>query len=354
MERLPLRLCPVAGESLVGFLLRLAGHNSLTDVKWLVGMAEIPASDPKVLSRGRGLGKLSRITGIAETTLVDLAYWPLPRSQTWFFGHHLDRDLLTANHRRMCPLCMKEAAFHRAIWDLSIVTVCPVHGIRLIDRCPTCGRMLSWTSAPLSYCPCGADLTSTPNTSVLGDQLAGISEVYRVTGFLPGKPTIEAFPVDYQSSGGLLKMMVSLGWLVHGGEFTPNLIGLSHHPDVHLWLNTGFVICRDWPQSFYTVLLSVKERKETSYAFLARLLEDRLPSALGGIIQTALGEFVIAERSALASNNHPSGDNFGHGNHPVVRDADTASLAFDRRRKLPRLPRSPRPTEQDQCSSHCG
>ncbi|RZT91733.1 TniQ protein [Advenella incenata] len=59
---------------------------------------------------------------------------------------------------QVCPLCLLEAGFAQAVWELSLVTACPRHCIRLLDHCPKCFRKLTWRRPNLLECNCGKSL----------------------------------------------------------------------------------------------------------------------------------------------------------------------------------------------------
>ncbi len=86
--------------------------------------------------------------------------------------------------------------------------------------------------------------------------------------------------------------MVSVGWLLYGGRYSPRLVGLSRHPDVHLWLNAGYLVCRYWPDEFYRLLDSLRDSKTPlAHAFLFSLLDERAPTALEPVVQAMLGSY---------------------------------------------------------------
>jgi len=46
--------------------------------------------------------------------------------------------------RKVCPECLRQSAHHRFMWDLSFITSCPLHGLKLVDRCPCDASELTW------------------------------------------------------------------------------------------------------------------------------------------------------------------------------------------------------------------
>ncbi|AHG65260.1 TniQ family protein [Advenella mimigardefordensis] len=59
---------------------------------------------------------------------------------------------------QVCPLCLLNTGFAQALWELSLVTACPVHYTRLLDQCPKCFRKLTWRRPSLLECNCGMRL----------------------------------------------------------------------------------------------------------------------------------------------------------------------------------------------------
>ena len=44
---------------------------------------------------------------------------------------------------RICPLCLRECPVWWAVWDLGLVTTCPLHRCHLLNQCPACKRASS-------------------------------------------------------------------------------------------------------------------------------------------------------------------------------------------------------------------
>lgn len=64
----------------------------------------------------------------------------------------LQRDLLRET-RRVCHCCVAESPHHRFWWDLSFIEFCPIHWLRLEDRCRCEGaHRLSWDDGSISMC----------------------------------------------------------------------------------------------------------------------------------------------------------------------------------------------------------
>ena len=111
------------------------------------------------------------LCSLAEMAAVDwasveaLAYRPVPRpAHQVFMGAAISREFIRLGVRRVCPACLEERLHHRACWDLALLTACPVHQIRLVERCPRCRRLFGW-NGDLARCRCGmvlAEVAASP------------------------------------------------------------------------------------------------------------------------------------------------------------------------------------------------
>lgn len=78
------------------------------------------------------------------------------------YGHVITRSfLLRLRQPQICPLCLEQFGYVRAIWDFSLVTCCSLHGTILVETCAGCGKKLQWGRPRIMDCPCGFDLRQT-------------------------------------------------------------------------------------------------------------------------------------------------------------------------------------------------
>ena len=253
---LPLRLRPFYDESLVGFLVRLAERNAHQTATWLLHQAGIWTGSVEI-SRMSGIDfpALGKGLGVAPDEIKRLAYISVEMNRDRsFFGSSLGADLISLNQRRFCPQCLQESGHHRAIWDINVVTVCPLHQVRLVNTCPSCCRKPGWIHVPLTKCSCGARFDKVECACVPDNELMGIREVYRVLNWQHGHEDIHVpLPLQMLSPTGSIKLMVSLGWYLRGAAGRPRVF-LAQNPDTHLILSDGYSACCQWPASFYLYL----------------------------------------------------------------------------------------------------
>lgn len=145
-SQLPIRLRPFRDESLIGFLMRLGDANCLSHLR--------EVADVNIVSQG-GLPLMHLLARLADLPLIELqriAYVPdEERGVVSFMGRALPMGELS-DRRCLCPLCLAESPYHRAIWDLYELDVCPTHGVRLIANCPVCRQSLRFGPIPLTKC----------------------------------------------------------------------------------------------------------------------------------------------------------------------------------------------------------
>lgn len=68
-------------------------------------------------------------------------------------GRTMRRRDIETRYRRLAPLAITERQRHRQPWLLRLLSHCPVSFERLIQQCPSCGRVLLWSrSKPIDRC----------------------------------------------------------------------------------------------------------------------------------------------------------------------------------------------------------
>lgn len=158
---------PVPGESLPGFVMRVADGLKFDSAERLAGICRLRQPGSTVTSDA--LIDLAARSGASLAALEGISYRPSTRfAHNAFLGGSVHREFIDISRRRLCPLCLEDSPHHRACWDLTMMTACPVHGIRLIDRCSRSGRRCGpdWKHPDVRRCRCGTDLTSLAVTVV--------------------------------------------------------------------------------------------------------------------------------------------------------------------------------------------
>ena len=151
---------------------------------------------------------------------------------------------------RACPACLAEKPYHRRIWDHQQVDACPIHRLKLLDRCPACvvGGRIRWGRKGLLSGECGHDLSRQP-ADPAGDCI-GAAVVYRRCGLVCDGPDLPA-PFAGLPLQDLLDLLFFLG--------RTDLVIARGNPDGFaprtMWaegaiLDAGARIALGWPETF--------------------------------------------------------------------------------------------------------
>ncbi|WP_354459310.1 TniQ family protein [Paraburkholderia caledonica] len=62
----------------------------------------------------------------------------------------LNQQYWNGRRPRYCPSCLAATPYWRALWDITLVTACPIHCVELCDSCSRCNHPLSWKRARLT------------------------------------------------------------------------------------------------------------------------------------------------------------------------------------------------------------
>lgn len=165
--QLAIIFAPEDRESSLGYYRRLAASNALWHWKELAKMAQVSPSRS---------GLLGQPEYMAEALGLD-AQWTTTAAQQEQNARRW-RGLHRNQHDAVCPLCLKESVYLRDHWEHGYAVACHKHSVQLVDRCESCGELLSTTREHIERCPCGHDLReqatqpATPGQRWLAQQLA--------------------------------------------------------------------------------------------------------------------------------------------------------------------------------------
>jgi hypothetical protein len=107
--------------------------------------------------------KVAALVDVDQSLLKSMAYARKDNEKhgTWSRGNHTFRPCeVTPRFTRVCPECIRELGYARAIWDVRLVVACPRHHKLLLDTCPACGKTLTWMRRGLLTCSCGHHINS--------------------------------------------------------------------------------------------------------------------------------------------------------------------------------------------------
>lgn len=222
-SRLIHRVNPYPDELIIGFLMRVALKNHLVSPVELIQYF----SDGKQMNfRFKDIAKLAyfcRNTTEEIGQLSGFEFWENGEPRWLIMSEWVTMSLfITSRSSRVCPLCLKEEPYLRALWILSFYFVCARHNVLLIDKCPSCNRKLNWDRKRPTFCVCGQPLSEVhseidqSNALVLAKILA-----YRVSQdsqYLSGLtvPIVALEKLANLSLDGICKTIWFLGHCVAG------------------------------------------------------------------------------------------------------------------------------------------
>jgi hypothetical protein len=258
---------------LVSFVFRLAKRREMP-TGWMLA-AQAGFSHLTNRPGDEAITRLAVLANVEVDELRAISYGDWDPVRAVFRGLDVPATLLKAHvaRRVVCPACLAESAHHRAVWDLSFASACPVHRREMVDACPECGRALRWAGNDLTRCKCSADLTKAVSASVAPEMLDGVAAAYGLLSCkarCAGDEQFAAAAADARS----LAPLRDLG-PVHAFEFLYR-VGMDLTPGVrrklfsleqpgkldelaYAALHRGLEVARGWPASFAEVPATVAQ-----------------------------------------------------------------------------------------------
>lgn len=266
------RAVPYRDESFLGYLLRLSDLNEYETPTWLLPLADMrkDMNDDNFssynLSTHLGLEGLSALTGIGAERLRALEYRPIGAVEGRLTGNYdvlgnsLPVYLIRLHNPKFCPFCLRDQPYVRKLWELTIITACPVHGCLLFERCPSCGKRPTYMRRRLWECKCGADWRKLEPVLLPPDELVVVQNFYRLCGLPFGSAPTNLYGVDNKllelDLRSFVRVLVFISNQFNGridtlGKFiATNLDNVQ----LHKLLIKGFHVFDDFPRCFYSFL----------------------------------------------------------------------------------------------------
>lgn len=210
-------------------------------------------------------------------------------------AHFLGHTFLKPYHLRqarpqLCPKCLDEGGFARAVWSISLLTACVKHGVRLVDRC-VCSRLIRWRRPSLDFCECGWRLADVHKDAVDADarELSVSSQIEYLVGpahvslsFSDPPPFLDGF--DTISIDTLVRLLWILG-IVDDSQIK------EHPPSANRGLSTAeasLIVCRAYDRLSAIVTTSSSSRPVRVASTALRALVEDASSAAESTLLSAL------------------------------------------------------------------
>lgn len=312
---------PKPDESLVSFIFRLAQRRGTPTGSMLA--AQAGSTNMRSRPSKEFLSRLAAIADIDVTELRAISYGSWNSTSALFRGVPIHTTLLKGHvaARRVCPKCLTEAPYHRAVWDLSFSSACPTHRGELIDACLNCGNWLGWRGNDLTRCGCSrGDLTRMSAVPVAPELLDGLAVAYGLLGderFVEdARGALSLIPMRDLGPVDALEFIFRLGMdLVSGPR--RKMFSLEHPGELdqptHVALHLGLASARDWPDAFLGAPAVIARNRVPwsathwwKWRAAVRRWLDRMPSGRGMAIRQAMDVLVAtgAGRPVHPGENH--------------------------------------------------
>ena len=321
--RLLFRVDPLPRESPRGYLCRVAQEHGYCGPLSLAQIAGLPTSG---LERDDSVKQIAHVLRLEPEEWQAMCYRHIGGrnrfEQRSFYGQRISDDDLNYDRPRICPRCLKQRPIWWAVWDLGLVTTCPIHRCQLVNQCPVCKRRLAWQRPSVHKCRCGLDLRTLTAEAATPDLVAINAAIYRAAGFPPG----ESAELDLAAVGFPPEMLrLGLGALLRLALF----VGASREKDklrrkqrpftatdlaVATEIDRGAVaVLREWPRPLREALRNMLPPEITDPAALNfskifgnfyRHLFRVLPRSEFGFLHDAFERFVIEDWPGLIRGQH--------------------------------------------------
>jgi hypothetical protein len=321
--RLLFRVDPLPRESPRGYLCRVAQAHGYCGPLSLAQIAGLPTS---------GLERDDTVKQIAHVLRLEPEEWQAMHyrhiggrsrfDQRSFYGQRISVDDLNYERPRICSPCLREAPIWWAVWDLGLVTTCPIHRCHLVNQCPACKRKLAWQRPSVHKCRCGLDLRALTAEAATPDLVAINAAIYKVAGFPLGEGAEldlvdRGFPPEMLrlSLGALLRLALFIGSIREKDKlrrkqrpFTATDLAVATEID-----RGADAVLREWPRPLREVLRNMLPPKVTEPASLNfskifgnfyRHLFRVLPRSEFGFLHDVFESFVIEDWKGLIRGQH--------------------------------------------------
>lgn len=250
---------PFHGESVRGFVLRSSEVNGYQSPLKLLNYAGM--DDEEARSARPPLDKLARLYG---RTAEDLRLLGLDGNESFkkgrrlsLMGHDIPTMFMRAKHSGICVQCIKKEGYIEAFGELKYALVCPHHGMKMLHKCPSCKKPISWQRIGLLRCSCGSDLSINQATELENPPIILLMKILYAK--LMKEPldeaemTLQGFPLEAIQ---VMSLETLLSLIYRFGAFCRDKAE-SDEMQQFAAISTTSEILSDWPHRFHDYLAKV-------------------------------------------------------------------------------------------------
>ena len=268
----------------MGYVMRLTEQNGYETPSRILKSAglnyeQLSQSCSFLFKSSENFELLAQATSVSLSDLVSLTYPRAdPSSSTplfLFFGLPVPQYVLRPVRPKVCPSCLLETGYCRRIWDLLLVTTCPMHKRMLIDICPNCKQCITWIRNGVSICRCKFDWRESPSQPVEESELKVAGYVHRLCGLsthlddaLLSSKRNPLFTLDLRN---FISVMIFITGQYQGiSSMTGKRFsgkGGKQNAELHALFMKAFSVFEDWPDQYYSFLDWRRTQKENALSF---------------------------------------------------------------------------------------
>ncbi|WP_341914032.1 TniQ family protein [Ferrovibrio terrae] len=152
-KRLFFKADPMRGESIYGYLSRLAPILGYDSYKWIFDAFPglFKSRTFRCLSTAPNLAPVADALGQSVEHL-DAMRFPRRDGRLFCRGQEIRRIYVNFDSLYFCPLCTSERGTHMLVWQFNFLVACPIHHVKMLSRCAECDASLDMPSVKRGRC----------------------------------------------------------------------------------------------------------------------------------------------------------------------------------------------------------
>ncbi|PYS47912.1 MAG: hypothetical protein DMF68_14755 [Acidobacteria bacterium] len=178
--------------------------------------------------------------------------------------------MIRPKHLKVCPQCLSESAHIRRIWEFALVTACPIHKCLLLDKCPNCGKRITWARSQVAVCSCRYDWRKYNSNTITASELQVTQQIYLLCGLCVENANTERGSTDQTNPlyrTGLQYFVAALvfvasqldGKAYKKGERLIDTTGKNfarnkQNTEIHVLLCKAWSVFNNWPDNYFQFL----------------------------------------------------------------------------------------------------
>ncbi|NVK19787.1 MAG: TniQ family protein [Methylocystaceae bacterium] len=252
---------PHKGESYQGYILRISYANGYHSPTWM--MQQLGIRKNRWILNGE-IKRAAVAFNISEDILRKMVGVKMLNQPKWsrIMGHEIHNCTFESRYNRICPKCLKDHGWSKSVWELKPYICCPEHGEYLVERCPKCGKPISWNREQLIKCKCGQRLDE-----IVSKQASkpSIQMCKQIEALFNGKD-LNCLPEPFAKLdlSEMLNYLLFLGTYYSGkgtGMGRRFMSRLTSEALIEVFERVAAALF-DWPNSFYSLLDDIRHHSD--------------------------------------------------------------------------------------------